>query len=52
MLDIQNRTTIQLKKITRQRLATNGNKTQTFDELVNEILNHVENCDRWWSENR
>jgi len=52
MISIKNRTTIELKKQTRDRLAHLGRKGQTFDELVTEILNHTESCDRWWCDNR
>jgi len=52
MANIQNRTTIQLKKITKKWLATNGKKDQSFDALLREILSHIEHCDRWWCENR
>ncbi len=52
MVYIKNRTTIELKKQTRDRLALLGRKGQTFDDLVTEILNHSENCDRWWGDNR
>jgi len=41
-----------MKKETKNRLNLHGKKNQTFDQLVNEILDHLEKCDRWWCENR
>jgi len=52
MTIIEKRTTIELKKLTRDHLASFGKKDQSFDKLVQEILNHVDNCDRWWCNNR
>jgi len=52
MVNTKTKTTIEVQKITRNRLASLGKKDQTFDKLVSEILNHIEMCDRWWCENR
>ena len=49
---IKNTTTIQLKRSTRERLASIGKMDQTFDSLIDEVLKHLEKCDRFWSENR
>lgn len=35
-------TTIKLTKITKDRLANFGKKSETFDEIVNRMLNEVE----------
>lgn len=51
MDSIKNLTTIQLKRSTRDHLASIGKKDQSFDDLVNEVLKHVDICDRW-CENR
>jgi len=45
-------TSITLTRTTRDKLNKFGKKDQTFDQLLNEILNHIEKCDRWWCENR
>ena len=46
------KTTIELHKTTRNRLASFGKKDQSFDKLVSEILNHIEQCDKWWCNSR
>ena len=35
-------TTIKLKVVTRQRLAKHGAKDQTYDELINVLLDKIE----------
>jgi len=52
IVNVKTKTTIELQKFTRNRLASLGKKDQTFDKLVDEILNHIEMCDRWWCDNR
>ena len=47
-MNIEKRTTIELKKTTRDNLASLGKKDQSFDNLVSEIIFHLEKCDRWW----
>ena len=42
------RTTIQIKKETKERLEKFGNLGSTFDSVLNEIIDHLESCDRWW----
>ena len=37
---------------TRERLAELGKKNQSYDNLVNEILDFVERSDQWWAEHR
>jgi hypothetical protein len=37
-------TSIKLKPSTRDRLAEFGKKTETFDEIVNRLLNEIETC--------
>jgi len=43
---------ISLSVNTRKRLASVGRKNQSYDNLINEILEHVDNCDKWWVEER
>lgn len=43
-------TRIELKNKTKRRLLTFGKKGQSFDLLINEILDHVDSCDRWWED--
>jgi len=45
-------TTIPIQKNTKRKLILLGRKGQTFDQLVTELLNHSDTCDRFWSENR
>jgi len=45
-------TTITVKKNTKKRIASLGKMNQSFDELLNEIITHVEKCDQWWCQNR
>jgi len=47
-----NITCISLTVQTRQRLAELGKKNQSYDKLVNEILDFVERSDQWWAEHR
>lgn len=44
------KTRIGIKKATRERLAKHGNLTSSWDSLLNEILNHLEFCDKYWSD--
>ncbi len=37
-------TSIKLKPATRDRLAEFGKKTETFDDIVNRLLNEIETC--------
>jgi len=48
MVDITKRTTIELKKETKNKLSRLGRKGQTFDQLVSDLLKHVGSCDRFW----
>ena len=38
-------TTVQLKKTTRERLAKLGTVSSTYDSVINELIDHAENCD-------
>lgn len=44
-------TSIQLKSKTKSRLKKFGNLSSTYDSVLNMLLDHAENCDRFW-ENR
>jgi len=37
---------------TRKRLAALGKKNQSYNNLVQEILEFIERSDRWWAERR
>jgi len=52
MQNICSITTITVKKNTKKRIASLGKMNQSFDELLNEIITHVEKCDQWWCQNR
>ena len=43
---------ISLEQHTKNKLISFGRMDQTFDELINELLEHVNKCDRWWCNNR
>ncbi len=44
------KTTINLTEDTKERLSNYGRITSTWDSVLNEILDHIERCDRFWSE--
>ena len=46
------KTQIVIEKVTKQKLIALGKKNQSFDNLLKEILDFVENSDQWWCENR
>jgi len=52
MQSIYSITTISVKKNTKKRIVSLGKMNQSFDELLNEIITHVEKCDQWWCQNR
>ena len=37
---MKDRTTVELKKETRLRLKENGKKTETYDDILNRLLDH------------
>ena len=43
---------ISVTKETRERLAMLGKKNQSYNNLLNEILDFIEKCDQWWAEHR
>jgi len=43
---------ILLSKTVKEMLRQKGKKGQSFDDLLREIAEHIEKCDRWWCENR
>lgn len=43
-------TSVKLKKETKNRLARFGTLSSSYDILINEILDHLEKCDRYWQE--
>ena len=44
--------TIDLSTETKKLLVSYGKMNQSYDDLICEILTHVDTCDKWWSENR
>lgn len=44
------KTTIQVKKTTKERLSKLGCVNSTYDSLINEILDHLDKCDRFWED--
>lgn len=43
-------TRINLKKGTRDRLAKLGPLNSTWDRVMREVLDHLEQCDSYWSD--
>lgn len=43
-------TNIRISFQTRKHLNTIGRKNQTYDEIINEIITHVNSCDQFWSD--
>ena len=52
MFTVEKISSISVKKDTRQRLASFGKKNQSYDNLVNEILDFIDIADQWWAERR
>lgn len=44
------RFSIKLEKETKSRLERFGSISMSHDTLINEILDHLDECDRFWSE--
>ncbi|MBI1829729.1 MAG: hypothetical protein HY222_00665 [Thaumarchaeota archaeon] len=44
-----NKTTIQLKKSTKIKLAKFGNLTSTYDSVISDLITHAKKCDLFWS---
>ncbi len=42
------KTTIAIKVETKKRIREFGIKNSTYDEIINDVLDHAEHCDRWW----
>ena len=45
-------TSVSLRRETRERLVSFGKKNQSYDNLLNEILNYLDTADQWWAERR
>lgn len=43
------KTKIEIRKQTMLKLAKYGDITSTWDSVINEILDHIETCDKWWA---
>lgn len=43
------KTTIDIQNSTKERLAGYGNLGSTWDSILDELLDHVEKCDTYWS---
>jgi len=39
---------VRINKITKQRLAKFGTKLDSWDKIINSILDHTESCDLWY----
>lgn len=46
-----NKATLTIDKSTKIRLAKFGFKNSTWVDILNDLMNHAENCDKFW-ENR
>lgn len=41
---------IKIKRQTKFRLARFGNLLSSWDSILDELMDHVEKCDKYWSE--
>lgn len=41
-------TSIQVKQETRKRLAKLGSLSETYDSVISGLLDHADQCDRFW----
>lgn len=41
--------TIKINQETKEKLEKFGNMNDTYDSLLERILNHVDSCDEWWN---
>lgn len=48
--DSNKKVTIWLEKKTKLRLARFGNLLSSWENVINELLDHVEKCDKYWGE--
>ena len=39
---------ITINKETEKKLEKFGSMNSTFDSVLNDLLDHVDTCDRWW----
>ena len=49
--EYMNKTGISINGLTKARLAKFGIKSETWDSILNSLMNHAVKCDRYW-ENR
>ena len=40
--------TIRISRKTREEMKRVGKKSQTYDEIIKELLTHISECDRFW----
>ena len=40
---------ITINKETEEKLEKLGSMNSTFDSVLNDLLDHVDTCDRWWN---
>ena len=48
LVPIDSMVTLTVNKRTRKRLAKFGIKNSTWDSILNELMNHAEQSDRYW----
>ena len=44
------KTSIPIQKETKERLSRLGNLKSTYDSVINELVEHVEQCDKYWED--
>jgi hypothetical protein len=47
---IKMKTSIRVRKSTKIRLGKFGTLGQSFDDVVTELIDHIEKCDIYWAE--
>ncbi len=45
---MSDKSTIAVRKPTKERLRKFGFLGNTYDELLNELMDHINTCDMWW----
>ncbi len=44
------KTSIPIQKETKEKLSRLGSLKSTYDSVINELVEHVQQCDRYWED--
>ena len=50
MIDLKSNIRITIRKDTKDRLAKFGHINSSWDSVLNDVLNHLDHCDVFWSD--